>query len=46
MLDAKIKMTASAQDHIHKEREHKLGVAETVLGMAATAHAHDTKMES
>jgi hypothetical protein len=44
-LDAKLKMNASIQDHAHKEREHQMDMAGTVMGMAATAHQHDTKME-
>lgn len=45
-LDGKIKLMTAAQSHAHAEREHHMGVAETVLGMAATAHAHDTKMDA
>jgi hypothetical protein len=44
-LEGRIKLVTAAQEHQHREREHQLGVAETVFGMAATAHAHDTKME-
>ena len=28
------------------QQQHRAHMAETVLGMAATAHAHDTKMEA
>lgn len=45
-LDAKLKMATQAQDHAHREREHQLDMAGKVMDMAATAHAHDTKMEA
>ncbi|OAF05856.1 hypothetical protein AYJ54_00685 [Bradyrhizobium centrolobii] len=44
-LDARLKMTMAAQDHAHKQQEHHMDMAGRVLDMAATAHAHDTKME-
>jgi hypothetical protein len=45
-LDGQIKLRVAAQQHQHKEREHHLDAAETVLGMVATAHAHDTKIDA
>jgi hypothetical protein len=44
-VEARTKMVISAQDHAHKEREHQMDMAGRVMDMAATAHAHDTKME-
>lgn len=44
-LDARLKMVNAAQDHAHKEREHQMDMASQAMGMAATAHAHDTKMQ-
>jgi hypothetical protein len=44
-LDARLKMTTAAQDHAHKQEQHRMDMAGKVMDMAATAHAHDTKME-
>lgn len=44
-LEGRIKMMTAAQDHAHRDREHRMDVAGQVMGMVATAHAHDTKMD-
>jgi hypothetical protein len=45
ILDAHLKAAEAQQKAQHAHQAHHAGLAETALGMVATAHAHDTKME-
>ena len=45
LLDAHIKAATEAQKMQHAQAQHQMDVAETALGMVATAHSHDAKMQ-
>jgi hypothetical protein len=45
LIEAHLKAVESEQKMRHAAQQHHLDVASTALDMAATAHAHDTKME-
>jgi hypothetical protein len=45
LLDAHIKAATGAQKMQHAQAQHQMDVAETALGMVATAHSHDAKMQ-
>lgn len=45
LLDAHLKAATEAQKMSHAQAQHQMDVAETALGMAATAHSHDVKMQ-
>lgn len=45
LIDAHLKAAGIHQEMRHNEQSHHADMAETALGMVATAHAHDTKME-
>ncbi len=43
--DAHLKAIEMARKALNDQQQHHAHMAETVMGMVATAHAHDTKME-
>jgi len=45
LLDAHLKTALADQKARHDQQAHRTHIAETVVGMAATAQAHDQKME-
>jgi hypothetical protein len=45
VLDAHVKMVVEEQKMRHAEQQHQIKKTETVIGIAATAHQHDAKME-
>lgn len=45
ILDAHIRAVEAGQRAAHAHQAHRASLAETALGMVATAHAHDTAME-
>jgi hypothetical protein len=45
MLDAHLKAATEQQKIRHAQAQHHVDVAETALGMAATAQSHDVKMQ-
>ena len=46
LLDAHIKAFETERKARNDQQQHHAHMAETVMGIAATAHAHDTKMEA
>ena len=46
LLDAHLKAATEAQKMQHAQAQHEIDAAETALGMMATAHSHDAKMQS
>jgi hypothetical protein len=45
LLDAHLKTATEAQKMQHAQAQHQMDVAETALGMVATAHSHDVRMQ-
>jgi hypothetical protein len=45
VLDAHLKATAEAQKMSHAQERHRMDVAQTALGMAATVSSHEVKMK-
>jgi hypothetical protein len=45
LLDAHLKAATETQKMQHAQAQHEMDVAETALGMVATAHSHDAKMQ-
>ena len=45
LLDARLKAATEQQKMQHAQTQHQMDVAETALGMVATAHSHDVKMQ-
>lgn len=45
VIDAHLKALEMERKSINDQQQHHAHMAETVMGMVATAHAHDTKME-
>ncbi len=46
LLDAHLKAATDAQKMRHAQAQHQMDVAETALGMVATAHSHEAKLQS
>jgi hypothetical protein len=45
LLDVHLKAATEQQKMQHAQAQHQMDVAETALGMVATAHSHDAKMQ-
>jgi hypothetical protein len=45
LLEAQLKAATEQQKMQHAQAEHQMDIAETALGMVATAHSHDAKMQ-
>jgi len=45
VIDAHLKAIEMERKSVNDQQQHHAHMAETVMGMVATAHAHDTKME-
>jgi len=45
LLDAHLKAATEQQKMQHAQVQHQMDVTETALGMVATAHSHDAKMQ-